>query len=553
MRTRATKPCRGCGAPVPPRFEYHRACLQAYRESYPYRAIALRRDGYACARCPQWYNRRLLAFYAARGWTRRVEVDHIIPLGAGGPNEATNLQVLCKRHHRAKTRVDVAHMRGLPAGRLARTLRLHPVYSLAVLVLAWYVLRGLAANFSAPTLSIGWAGVALWGAFLTLLPITTRRRATGRLVATVVAVTGDSATKRGAVRARRWRWRRIPGLRLGRYRPTVVHVRYPHTFADHDPHQQTLLEAKVAAKMGDTWYAQWNTPSDRVTLRSPDPLVHLDSIPWPNAGAHTLSLWDPIPVGIGEDGRVVTMNIIGKNLLIGGEPESGKSVAQSMITATAALDPTATLHGIDGKGLVELGIWRDSMENLVATPTEALALLNDLRGVMDVRYSHLYEGGIRKITRADNLGLHVLVIDELALFTSGGTKAQREAFTEALRDVISRGRAAGIIVVAATQRPSADVVPTQVRDLIGYRWALRTSTPQSSDMILGAGQASAGYSSAKVAAATRGVGYLLAEGASPVRLRSYRIDDAHLAALAGRAGARHQRVLVGAEQDGSEP
>jgi S-DNA-T family DNA segregation ATPase FtsK/SpoIIIE len=64
---------------------------------------------------------------------------------------------------------------------------------------------------------------------------------------------------------------------------------------------------------------------------------------------------------------------------------------------------------------------------------------------------------------------------------------------------------------------------------------MRTSTPQSSDMILGGGQASAGYSSAKVAAATRGIGYLLAEGAEPVRLRSYRIDDPTLAALAARA------------------
>jgi FtsK/SpoIIIE family len=381
-----------------------------------------------------------------------------------------------------------------------------------------------------------------------------RRRGLARLRQAVVEATADSPTKRGMLRARRWRLVHVPGLRLRRYRPTDVLVRYPHTFPDHDPNRQAELERRVASKMGGTWYAQWNTTADRVHLRSPDPLVGLGGVAWPNSGATHLSLWDPIPVGVGADGQPVTINLIGKNLLIGGEPESGKSVAQSLIVATAALDPDVVLYGIDGKR-VELAPWAPAMERCVYERGDAIQLLEDLRAIVDCRYELLLGHGRNKVTRGDGNDLHVLIIDELALYTAAGSKAERDRFTEALRDVISRGRAAGVIVCVATQRPSATVVSTDVRDLIGYRWAMRISTPQASDMILGQGQASAGYSSARVAAEHRGIGYLLAEGANPVRLRSYRIDEPELAALAARA-ARLRRpgaaVPVGANGTGEQ-
>ena len=89
------------------------------------------------------------------------------------------------------------------------------------------------------------------------------------------------------------------------------------------------------------------------------------------------------------------------------------------------------------------------------------------------------------------LGLVVVVIDELALYLQGTTKT-RNAFAIGLRDLVARGRAAGIVVVAATQKPAHDVVPTSLRDLFGYRLALRCSTREASDTVLGSGWASAG-------------------------------------------------------------
>jgi DNA segregation ATPase FtsK/SpoIIIE-like protein len=128
-----------------------------------------------------------------------------------------------------------------------------------------------------------------------------------------------------------------------------------------------------------------------------------------------------------------------------------------------------------------------------------------------------------------------VVVEELAYFTNGPDRKAAQAFSVLLRDFVARGRAAGMVTVATTQKPSADVVPTYLRDLFGFRWALRCSTPEASDTILGRGWASQGYSAAQIDPTARGVGLLLQEGGVPVRLRSCYLDDLDLADLARRA------------------
>jgi S-DNA-T family DNA segregation ATPase FtsK/SpoIIIE len=230
------------------------------------------------------------------------------------------------------------------------------------------------------------------------------------------------------------------------------------------------------------------------------------------------------------------MSLPERNVVIGGEPGAGKSVALSMLVATAALDPHVRLSLFDAK-LVELAVWREIAERFVGgDPNEAIRFLKELREEMEERYRYLLERKRRKITREDSdFPLHLVAIDELALYTATAAKAQREEFSNLLRDLVSRGRAAGIIVVAATQRPSSDIVPTSLRDLFGFRWALRCSTPQASDTILGQGWATQGYSASNIDAADRGVGFLLHEGLIPIRLRAFYLSDDDLAAIAARA------------------
>jgi hypothetical protein len=277
-----------------------------------------------------------------------------------------------------------------------------------------------------------------------------------------------------------------------------------------------------------------NAARAKVTLVRRDPLAGSAPV-WPNADAEALSLWEPIPVGIDERGQQVRLSLSERNVLLGGEPGAGKSVALSMLVATAALDPAVHLHLFDGK-LVELATWRSCADHNVGTSTNhANEVLRALQVEMDDRYLALLANRARKVAPEAGFPLHVLVIDELAHYLLAPDRKERTEFAELLRDLVARGRAAGLIVVASTQKPSHDVIPTALRDLFGFRWALRCSTPQASDTVLGAGWASSGYCAADIDSAQRGVGYLLHEGGRPIRCRSHHLDDETLSALATRA------------------
>jgi hypothetical protein len=267
-----------------------------------------------------------------------------------------------------------------------------------------------------------------------------------------------------------------------------------------------------------------------------DPLS-VPAPPWPGAPG---SLWDPFSLGVDEDGSAVSIGLVERNVLLGGEPGAGKSVALSLFIAAAALDPEVRLTLLDGKQ-VELAPWSGSAEHFVGPDMgDAIEVLKDLCAEMDRRYSVLLGSGLRKIERNSDFGLYVVAIDELAFYMRSGAKDERAQLSETLRDLISRGRAAGMIVVAATQKPSNDIVPTYVRDLFSFRMALRCTTPEASDTILGQGWAKEGYSASTLDPTLRGVGWLLAEGAVPVKVRTHYLDDDAIADLAGIAAARRK-------------
>src|SRR5207244_5709185 len=157
----------------------------------------------------------------------------------------------------------------------------------------------------------------------------------------------------------------------------------------------------------------------------------------------------------------------------------------------------------------------------------------------------LLAAGMRKITRDSGVRVIVVIIDELAYFSATvGDSKEQKGFVALVRDLVARGRAAGIIVVAATQRPSADIIPTSLRDLFGYRWAFRCTTDASSDVILGHGWANQGYTATDIDPAARGVGWLLADGGIPRRMKTAYLTDQQATTIAQyaarlRAHAHH--------------
>ncbi len=288
----------------------------------------------------------------------------------------------------------------------------------------------------------------------------------------------------------------------------------------------------------------------RVTVVRRDPLHTAGPLPWPLLQAPRCSLWLPVPVGVDEDGHWVHILLPERNVLLGGEPGAGKSGAMALLLAAAALDPTVRLVLLDGK-LVELAFWAGIADRSVgADLAEAVEVLAEVQAELDRRLLVLLANRRRKITPGLGLPLLLVVVDELAFYVAGPDRKLSVEFAGRLRDLVARGRAAGIVVLAATQKPAAEVIPTSLRDLFGFRWALRCLTPQASDTVLGQGWASLGYSASAVDAADRGVGLLLAEGGMPVRLRACWLDDDQLATLAARAEALRAVALPSGELPG---
>jgi DNA segregation ATPase FtsK/SpoIIIE, S-DNA-T family len=249
-----------------------------------------------------------------------------------------------------------------------------------------------------------------------------------------------------------------------------------------------------------------------------------------------LSIFQPVHVGIDEYGEQMHVELAERNMLVGGEPGGGKSAALNLLVAHGALSGDCRLILIDGKQ-VELGLWRECADRFVGpSMADALVCMRWLQDLMNTRYDRLLAAGLRKITVASGEPVYLVVIDEYAYFSATvGDKKQQADFAALTRDLVARGRAAGVIVILATQRPSHQVIDPSLRDLFGYRWAFRCTTDSSSDTVLGHGWAGQGYSAATIDPMARGVSWLLSETGVPRRVKTAYLTDDHIKYLAAYA------------------
>jgi S-DNA-T family DNA segregation ATPase FtsK/SpoIIIE len=250
----------------------------------------------------------------------------------------------------------------------------------------------------------------------------------------------------------------------------------------------------------------------------------------------SLSVFDPMFIGINEFGEPVYLDVVYRNLLVAGEPGGGKSGLLNNVCATGALSDNTRLVLLDAK-LVELGPWMDIADEFVGPDLDrALSVLRRLLTVARNRYAWLLAHRRRKLSAQDGMSVILVIIDELAMYSAVlGTKPQQEEFAMLLRGLVSLGRACGIPVVAATQRPSFDIIPTSLRDLFGYRAAFRCTTLNSSNIILGQGWGEQGYNANDIAPDNQGEAYLIAEGGIPHRIKAAYLSDNDIYSIADYA------------------
>ena len=249
-----------------------------------------------------------------------------------------------------------------------------------------------------------------------------------------------------------------------------------------------------------------------------------------------LSMYDPIHVGSDEFGQPFYIRLIYKNLLAAGEPGGGKSGLLNTVAAHAALSTGSRMVLFDAKD-VELGMWHQTADAFVGPDIgRAIITLLRLQKVMENRYAWLRAHRRRKIEPADGLSVITSIFDEIAVFSTVlGTEQEQRQFLSLLRDLVARGRAAAMPVVAATQRPSVDIIPKSLRDLFGYRAACRCTSTGSSDIILGDNLSAAGFTATDIAPSNPGECQLIAEGGLPERIKVSYLTDADIIALADYA------------------
>lgn len=169
------------------------------------------------------------------------------------------------------------------------------------------------------------------------------------------------------------------------------------------------------------------------------------------------------------------------HLLIAGTTRSGKSVIINGIVYTALLHTPerAGLILIDPKR-VELVQYKDCphVHRYASEPDEMVNALKYTLALIEHRYKVMQQERVRLYPG----GEVYLIIDELAdLLTTDRKRVQ-----PLIQRICQIGRAARVHLIGATQRPTSEIINTNITVNVDARVGLRTRNAQESRNILGA-------------------------------------------------------------------
>ncbi len=209
--------------------------------------------------------------------------------------------------------------------------------------------------------------------------------------------------------------------------------------------------------------------------------------------------------GATQQGKSVCLNVIISSLLYAKHPSELKFVFidPKMVEFTAYSSLVkhylAVLPDADDEE-------SEKQRAIVKTAKDAEKILRSLCIEMDDRYTLLAKAGVNKLTLYNDkfrdrklnpekghkyLPYLVVVVDEYADLTmstgaSPEAKAASRSITNSIIRLAQKGRAAGIHVILATQRPSVDVISGIIKSNFPMRIAFRTSSRIDSQTIIDA-------------------------------------------------------------------
>lgn len=203
----------------------------------------------------------------------------------------------------------------------------------------------------------------------------------------------------------------------------------------------------------------------------------------------------PVSFALGKDiaGKIITADLDRMpHLLIAGSTGSGKSVCINDIIISLAYKSApcdVRLILIDPK-VVELSVFSTLPHLLVPVVTDPKKAAGALKWAvleMEQRYQKMAKLGVRNqagynalVIEEERLPKLVIVIDELADLMMVAAKDVEESICR----IAQLGRACGIHLIVATQRPSADIITGLIKANIPSRIAFAVSSSIDSRVIL---------------------------------------------------------------------
>jgi S-DNA-T family DNA segregation ATPase FtsK/SpoIIIE len=221
---------------------------------------------------------------------------------------------------------------------------------------------------------------------------------------------------------------------------------------------------------------------------------------WPLMKHGQTDLFEDIPFGFDPRGRVIPLNLMYTNLLMGGVPGSGKTSGVMVVALAGALDPTCEMWVYEMKGSGDLDpvqpvchryVSGDDDEHCASGLDALRKLEKELKRrkkiIAGLPADQVPKG--RKVyphlATNKKLGLHPL----LAIFDEAHTLFEHEEYGKEAADIAGRlvrkARAYGIILVVTTQRPDAKSLPKVISDNVSTRFCLAVTGQQANDMVLG--------------------------------------------------------------------
>lgn len=219
------------------------------------------------------------------------------------------------------------------------------------------------------------------------------------------------------------------------------------------------------------------------------PAAHRRTVAFAEALAAIPSDAHPLTVTLGQtvDGDMVSMNLAeAPHLLVAGCTGSGKSsfINTALVSLLRRTTPEMVQLVLCDPKRVELLPYQNIAHLIrpVATETpEVVEALEWLVAEMENRYQAMSETGVRHIDGLQGYPYIVAVIDELADLVLSSKEIE-----PLIVRLTQKSRAAGIVLLLATQRPSVDVISGLMKANVPSRLAFAVQSQVNSRVILDA-------------------------------------------------------------------